>query len=109
MQNAHQAEVETHIAVEDMTEFMGDDPLQFVAGQKVHASARNADNGVARRKTGGESVDAVFIQQIDPRRRQPGSDGHFFHDIQQSPFGRSGSLRVDRLCAEHAGNRLAAR
>ena len=38
--DAHQAQVEPHVAVEDVAELVADDPLQLVAGEQLHRRPR---------------------------------------------------------------------
>ena len=49
--DAHEPQVEPHVAVEDVAEFVADDALQFVARQQFHAAARDGD-GRRRRLCG---------------------------------------------------------
>ena len=46
--DAHEAEIEPHVAVEDVAELVADDALQFVALERGDATARDADGGVVR-------------------------------------------------------------
>ena len=39
--DAHQAQVEAHVAVEDVAELVADDALQLVAGEQLHGAARS--------------------------------------------------------------------
>src|SRR5947207_9195581 len=56
----HQAQVEFHVAVEQVAELVRDHALQFVAVKHGHGSTRDADGGVTRGMTGSERVDAGF-------------------------------------------------
>ena len=65
-QDAHELDVQAHVAVEDVAEFMADDALQFVAGQLGDAAARHADRGIPSGVPGGKGVDAfLVVEHID--------------------------------------------
>ena len=46
-EKTHETDVQPHVAVEDVRKFVGDNALQFVAGEQGHAAAGDADDGVA--------------------------------------------------------------
>jgi hypothetical protein len=81
------ANVQPHVAVQDMAEFVADDALQFIAGEHVNGATGDADGGIAGRVAGGEGIDgALVVQHIHLRHGHAGSDGHFFDDIEQLAF-----------------------
>ena len=47
--DAHQAQVEPHVAVQDVAELVADHALQLVAREQLHGARRDGDHGVARR------------------------------------------------------------
>ena len=61
VQDADEADVQPHVAVEDVAELVRDDALQFVARERFHRAARDADHGIGRRETGGERVHAGLV------------------------------------------------
>src|ERR1035437_4595670 len=100
--NSQQPEVEPHVAIQNMAEFVADDALQFVARQHLDAAARDADGRVARRMAGGKSVYAFLaIQNVDLRHRHAGGDGHFLDDVEQFAF-----VRVRRALAHEPSAHL---
>ena len=107
--DAHQAQVEPHVAVEDVAELVADHALQFVAREQLHGAGRDGDDGVARGVAGGERVDASFLgQQIDLRHRHTRGDGHFLHHVPQLALVRVGRGGIDQAPAQHRGDRAAA-
>jgi hypothetical protein len=93
--DSHEPEVQPHVAVQDVAEFVADDTLQFVAREQLHAAARDGDGGVAGLVAGGEGVDAVLlVHDIDLRHRHAGGDGHFLDDVEQLAFVGIGRVRV---------------
>ena len=93
--DSHEPEVQPHIAIENVAEFVADDALQFVARQNFHAAARDGDGRVAGLVAGGEGVDAVLlVHDIDLRHGHAGGDGHFLDDVEQLAFVGIGRVRV---------------
>ena len=45
----HQPQVQPRVAIQNVAELVGDDALQFVAGQQLQAAARDADGHVVAR------------------------------------------------------------
>jgi hypothetical protein len=106
---AHQADIEPHIAVEDMAELMGDDALQLLPVQTLDGALSDADHRVARRKAGGEGVDARFIgQQVHRRYRRTRGDGHFLDDVEQLALIQVLRILREQLSAQRLRNNLAA-
>lgn len=63
---------------------MGDNPLQFIAGESLHESPRGDDDGVSRGETRYEGIDTFFrVEDEHHRDGTAGGDGHFLHDIQE--------------------------
>ena len=84
MDETHEANIDPHVAIEDVAEFVGDDALEFLSREVTHAAPRDADHGVAGRETCGESVDAVFlVEEVDRRGGRSTRDGHFFDNIEK--------------------------
>jgi len=70
-----------------MTELVGDDTLEFVAGQGFKAPLRDCHDRVLRGKAGGKGIDPIFIRQdVNPRNRDAGGDRHLLYYIQQQLF-----------------------
>ena len=86
-QNSDQFHVQPGVLIEDMAEFMADDPLQFVAGQVLDGALGDGDDAGRQGKSGGERVDRRFpAQNVDVRRVDSGGDRHLLNDVQQTPF-----------------------
>ncbi len=94
-QQAHQADVEPHVAVEDVAELVGDDALQLVAAELVQRAAGDGDRRVGRRIAGGEGVDAgLLLQHEDLRHRHAGGNGDLLDHVAQASVRRV--VRVGR-------------
>ena len=99
--HAHQPDVEPHVSAEDMAELVRDDSLEFIATEPLYATSRDTDDGIARRKSRGECVDALFVfEQIDGRRRDARRNGHFLHDVEQPAFVCVAGARRDQRSSE---------
>ena len=70
MQPTDQTQIEPHIAVENMAEFMGYNPLQFIAIQQANGATRNADDCILLAIARSKSIDGVIVDQINRRYRQ---------------------------------------
>ena len=107
--NSHEPEVQPHVAIENVAEFVADDALQFVARKQFHAAARDGDGGVAGFVAGGEGVDAVLlVHDINLRHGHAGGDGHFLDDVEQFAFVGIGRVGFDEPSAHHFRNGAAA-
>ena len=94
-QQADQAQVEAHVAIDDVAELMGHHPLKFGAVELFEGAAGDGDHRVAGGVAGGEGVDAVFaVEHIDLGHRRPGGDGHLLDHVEQAPL--QGVARVAR-------------
>ena len=68
MQNAHQADIESHVAIEYVTELVCNNALQFIAVKQLHRAAGNRHHRITLEITGGESIDALLLHHIHRRR-----------------------------------------
>src|ERR1043166_3080611 len=67
----HQAQIESHIAIEDMTELVSNNSLQFVTRKKFHTAARHGDGRIARGMPRSECVDSrLVVHDVHLRDRQ---------------------------------------
>ncbi len=108
VQQTHQADVQAHIAVEDMAELMGDYTLQFIAAEFANAAAGDADHGVAGFVTGGEGIDGFILHQVNRWNRRARSDSHLFHDVEDLAFIRVARAGIEQAAAQRLGHHLAA-
>ena len=109
MQQAHQADVQPHVAVQDVAELVRDHALQLVAVEGRRRSPRDADDGVLRHEAGGERVDARFgVHHVDGRRRGARSDRHLLHDVEEPAFDRVRRAAVHEPAAQFLGDHAAA-
>ena len=84
-QDAHHPDVQTHVSIQNVAEFVSDYALQFVSVQQVEAASRYRDRRVARRKPGGKRIDTVFrLEHVDFRNGHAGSYRHFLDDVSQA-------------------------
>ena len=101
MKPADESQVQLHVAIKNVTELMRDDPLQFIARQKLHRAFRHSNHGVFRPKAGGKGVDAGFaIQHINRRHRNTRRDRHLLDDVLQFALIRL-RRRLRQLAATH--------
>jgi hypothetical protein len=104
-----QADVEAHVAVQDVAEFVGDHALELVAGELLGAAARHADHRVTRREARGEGVDAAFVvQHVDRGRRRSRGDRHLLDDVLELSLRQVARVGVDEAAAEALGDGLPA-
>ena len=59
-QNSHHANIQTHITVQDMTEFMRYDTLQFIPVEGFEGAACDCNSCIARAEACGKGVNAAF-------------------------------------------------
>ncbi len=106
---ADQAEIETHVAVEHVAELVAQHALQFLAREIFQAAPRDGHHGVGGPKAGSEGVDrGLVVHHVDRRYRHSGGQRHFFHDVQEPALGQIGRLRIDEPAAHHVRDDLAA-
>ena len=105
VEDADHPQVESHVAVEDVAELVGDDALQLIARHLIDAALGHADHRVARREAGGEGIDAFFVVHDEHRRhRHTRGERHFFDDVQQPPFTGLERIRIDAPPAQSLGH-----
>ncbi len=101
MQDADEADVEAHVAVEDVAELVGHDTLKLVARQQLRGAARDADDGVLRLVARREGVDApLAVEQVDRGDGHAGGDRHLLHDVEDLPLGVVAGAQVQEAAAE---------
>ena len=89
LQQRRQVDVQAHVAVEDVAEFMGDDALQLVAPEMVDGATGDSHYRVGGGEAGGEGIDAALIvQHINRRYRHIGRQCHFLDHIEAAALGR---------------------
>ena len=109
VENAHQADVEPPVAVEQMAHLVADHALQLVAIEQIERAARDADHGVVESEAGGERVDAVLVlEQVDGRDRGAGRERHLLDHVEQPAPGRVGGVGIERRSAQELRHRRAA-
>ena len=90
-QNAHQADVQAHVAVEDVAVLVGDHALQLVAVELVQGAAGDRHRRVGWGISGGERVDRrLLLHHEDRRHGHAGRDRHLLDHVAQPP-----QLRID--------------
>ena len=108
MDDRDQANVQPHVAVEDVAELMGDHPLQFVAGELLDAAAGHTDHRLVGLVASRESVDAWFmVHHVNPRDGQARGNRHLFDDVEHLSLQWISSIFRQWAAAEHQGHRLA--
>ena len=83
-QQSHQANVESHIAVQNVTELVSDDPLELITAQFRDCAPCDTDCGIGRVLPSRKGVDAeLLLQQVDLRHWNAGGNRHLLDDIEQ--------------------------
>ena len=106
--HAGQADVQAHVAVENVAEFVGHDALQLRPIELRHAAAGHPDHRALRRVAGGEGVDRVVVDPVDRRDRHARGDRHLLDDVEEPPLVRVAGRGLDPRAAEHLRDRFAA-
>jgi len=107
--DADEPEIQPHIAVQNVAEFVADDSLQLVAGKHLNATTRDPDGGIAGRVSGGKGVDGLFpVKHVNLRHRHTRSDSHFLDHVEQLALVRFGGVRIHQPAAHQGGDRAAA-
>ncbi len=93
---AHELNIQAHVAVEDVAEFVRDNALKLVAAEIIECALSNGHSRVRGRVTGRESVDCAFLfEDVDLRHRHAGRNRHFLHDVVQTL-----ALQITRVAAD---------
>jgi hypothetical protein len=109
VQEAHQPQVQPHVAVQRVAELVGDDALELVPGQKVQAAAGHADHRVPRAEAGGERVDALLrVEHVHRGHGHARGQGHLLDHVQQPALLEVARVGLDRPPAEQAAHGGAA-
>ncbi|OQB88778.1 MAG: hypothetical protein BWX84_02777 [Verrucomicrobia bacterium ADurb.Bin118] len=107
--DAHEAQVQPHVPVQDVAELVSDDALQFIALEQLHAAARDADGGVTGRVPGGEGIDAVLlVHHVDLRHGHAGGEGHFLNHVAEPAFVGIGGVGRNEPAAKRFRHRPPA-
>lgn len=109
MQYPHEAHVESHVAIEDVAELVGDHALKLVAGEAVECAACDRHHCRARMVAGGKGVDrGLVLQHIHRWRRNTGSNRHLVGEVDQPALGRIRGIACHQPPTQRACHRLAA-
>ena len=113
-QNAEQhpdhADVEAHVAIENMAELVGDDALQLVAIELLQRTAGDGDGGIGGGVAGGEGVDPRFtLQHVDIGHRHARGQRHLLHHVAQSLPQRIRGVGIDAHTTHFGSDNGAAR
>ena len=107
--DAHQANVQAHVAVEHVAELVRDHALQLVARELFEAPARDCDRGVVERKSGRERVDADLVFEHEHlRHRHTGGDRHLLDHVEQALLEHVARVAADQAPTQHLGDLRAA-
>ena len=68
--------------MEDMTEFMGNHALQFIAAELADRPSGYPNHRILRRQAGGKRVDPDIIEHIHRRHRGARGQSHFLDHIE---------------------------
>ena len=109
-QQAHQSDVQAHVAVQDVTEFVRDHALQFVALELLQRASGDRHRRVGRRVAGGEGVDAGFLfEHVDLGHRHTRRDCDFLDHVAQTTMVRIRGLGRDQRATQRLRDHGAAR
>ncbi len=88
-----------------MAELVGDNALQFITVQFVERAAGDGHSRVKKRVTCGKCIDVVFgVHDVNQGNRNARGDGHFLHNIEQTPLVGIICVGFDFPAAEHFGD-----
>ena len=105
----HQPQVDAHIAVQNMAEFMGHHALQLVPVQLRQGALGDHQHRPRRRGPGHERIDAGLAgQHIGARHNGAGGQAHLLDHIAQAALRRVAAVAGDFPGAEHCRQALAA-
>lgn len=109
VQHADEPQVQPHVAIQDMAEFVGHHPLQLLAGEFLQRAPGHGDDGFPRSRAGGEGVDARFmVEHIDRRRGNAGGHRHLVGEVDEPPLGGIGRRARHESPAQRCSHRGAA-
>ena len=80
-QDSYQPDIYAGVTVENMTELMGDYPLQFFSVEKIQRTLSNTDDRIIRGVTCRKSVYAGFVDKVNRRYTDTRCNGHFLDDV----------------------------
>ncbi|CAM3603763.1 hypothetical protein HALO32_01466 [Halomonas lysinitropha] len=109
MKQRHQSQVDSHVAVEDMTELVGNHSLELVAIQRLDSATGDPDGYIVKLVSCREGVDGRILQQVDQRDRHAGSNRHLFHHVEQPPLVSITGLKIEGPAAQGFGHHTASR
>ena len=105
MHQSHQPQVQPRVAIQNVAELVGDDALQFVAGQQLQAAARDANGHVVARVSGGKGIDAALVvEHVNFRHGHPRSNGHFLDHVAQPLFIRVRGVGFNATSVQQFGH-----
>jgi hypothetical protein len=108
-QHADQADVQAHVAVEDMAELVPDHALQLVAGQPRQRAAGDCDHRIVQRVAGGKGIDRhLVVHHVHARHRRAGGERHLLDHVDQPSLEQVARRRIDAPGADHLRHGLAA-
>ncbi len=108
-QHGDQPDVDAHIAVEDVTELVGDDPLEFIAAQGLQRTPCHNQHRLIGLIAGHEGVDRhLLVHHEQLGDRNPARQGHLLGDIAQLALATVPGIRRNRPGACHACDPLTA-
>jgi hypothetical protein len=108
-QDADEAGVEPHVAIQNMRELMRDHALQFVTRQSRQRAAGHSDHCVLDRVTGGKSVDGGFVVHHEHAwHRYAGGNRHFLDHVEEAAIEQVAGGWIDLARTHHFGDDLTA-
>ena len=108
-QPADQAQIQAHVAIQDVAELVRDHTLEFVAIQALNRATRDGDGRVGRRVPRSERVDRRFVlENVHLGHRHTRRDRHLLHDVVQALQPRILGVALDSHTAERRRDGPAA-
>ncbi len=105
---SHEAEIDAHVPVQDVTQLVGDEALQFVAVEANDRFLCDPNDGVVGSKSCRKRVNAHFWEHVDGGSGDAGRYGHFFHHVEQLTMRARRAGRIQLRPAEPLGHDVAA-
>ena len=81
VEERHEADIDAHVPVHDVAEFVGDDPLKLITVERLKGALIQADDRILQAEAGGKGVNARLGNDVEGWHGNPRSQGHFLDDI----------------------------
>ena len=109
LEHRRQTNIEAHVAIEDVTELVGNHPLQLVALELLDAAPGDCHHRICRGDARGKSIDPpLVVEHVYRWHRHVGRQCHLLDDIEAAALGGIPGLGQDAGAAHALRHHLAA-